>query len=185
MSIRNLWVPFLALALALPGLSLSADKPLTRSESTEAHATVVAVDQHTRKVTLKGEDGKPFDVTADASIQHLNQVKPGDIVAVTYTESLAFQVVPKGEKPEGVSQSAKKIQGGRELGRQLTTSFKIDAYDQDTHVLWGTNAKGETRKIVVKDPEAQEKLKNLSPGNVVQVTYNESLAIRLAKVDAR
>ncbi|MEJ1963422.1 MAG: hypothetical protein WDO56_18455 [Gammaproteobacteria bacterium] len=79
----------------------------------------------------------------------------------------------------------KKIEGGREMGRQLTTSFKIDAYDQDTHVLWGTTAKGETRKIVVQDPEAQAKLSTLSPGNVVQVTYNESLAIRLAKVDAK
>lgn len=184
MSIRNRWVLFLA-ALALPALCLPADKPLTRSESTEARATVVAVDAQTRKVTLKGEDGKPFEVTAGKTVEHLDQVKPGDIVAVTYTESLAFQVVPKGEKPQGISESMKKIEGGREMGRQLTTSFKIDAYDQDTHVLWGTTAKGETRKIVVQDPEAQAKLSTLSPGNVVQVTYNESLAIRLAKVDAK
>jgi len=182
MSSRKIWISFLAAALALPVLSMSADQPLTRSQSTEARATVVAVDPHTRMVTLKGEDGKTFDVKASEAVHHLDQVKPGDVVSVTYTESLAFQVAPRGEKPQGVSQSAKRIEGGREVGRQLTTSFRINSYEQDTHILWGTTAKGETKKIVIEDPQAQERLAKLSPGDVVQVTYSESVAIRLAKV---
>jgi hypothetical protein len=60
---------------------------------------VVAVDQKTRLVTLKGEDGKNFEVEAGTAVQHLDQVKPGDIVVATYTESLAFQVANRGERP--------------------------------------------------------------------------------------
>jgi hypothetical protein len=172
----------LATALALPAVSMSADKPITKSESTQVKATVLAVDQQSRLVTLKGPDGKTFEVEAGPAVQHLEQVAPGDVVSVTYTESLAFQVVPKGEKPQGVSESAKRTAGGGEVGRQVTSYFTINSYDPKTHILWGTGAKGVTQSITVQDPNAQAKLEKLSPGAVVQVTYNESLAIKLEKV---
>ena len=179
---RKLLALFLAAALTLPAVSMSADKPITRSESVQVKATVVAVDQATRMVTLKGPDGKTFEVQASRAVRQLDQVKPGDVVSVTYTESLAFQVAPKGETPQGVSESAQRIPGGGEVGRQATSFFTIDAYDPDTHVLWGTTANGITKSITVQDPKAQAKLKTLNPGTVVQVTYSESLAVRLEKV---
>jgi hypothetical protein len=179
---RKILAAFLVAALALPAVSMSADAPITKSASTQVKATVLAVDQATRLVTLKGPEGKTFEVEAGPAVQHLDQVKPGDVVSVTYTESLAFQVVPKGEKAQGVSETAKRTEGGGELGRQVTSYFKIDSYDPKTHILWGTGAKGVTQSITVQDPKAQEKLKTLSPGNVVQVTYTESLAIKLEKV---
>ena len=49
-------------------------------------------------------------------------------------------------------------------------------------MLWVTTAKGATKKITVQDPKAQAKLNTLSPGNVVKVTYTQSLAIKLEKV---
>ena len=64
----------------------------------------------------------------------------------------------------------------------MTSYFKINSYERDTHVLWGTGPEGNTRSIVVQDPKAQKKLETLSPGAVVQVTYTESLAIKLEKV---
>lgn len=182
---RKLFAAFLAAALALPAVSMSADTPITKSASVQVKATVMAVDQTTRMVTLKGEDGKTFDVQAGQAVQHLDQVKPGDVVSATYTESLAFQVVPKGETPQGVSETAQRTTGGGEVGRQVTSYFKINAYDPDTHVLWGTSAQGVTKSITVQDPKAQEKLKTLSPGAVVQVTYTESLAIRLEKIASK
>jgi hypothetical protein len=182
---RKLLAAFLTAALSLPAVSMAADEPITRSESVEAEATVVAVDQATRMVTLKGEDGKTFEVEAGPAVRHLDQVAPGDVVAVTYTESLAFEVVPKGETAQGVSESAKRTTGGGEVGRQVNTYFKINAYDPDTHVLWGTTAKGVTKSVTVQNPKAQEKLKTLSPGTFVQVTYTESLAIRLEKIASK
>lgn len=171
-----------AVALALPAVSMSGNEIVTKSQSTQAKATVVAVDLATRMVTLKGEDGKDFDVQAGSHVEHLDQVKPGDVVVATYTESLAFEVVAKDEKPAGVTQSLNKNTGGGEVGRTETGSFKIAAYDADTHVLWVTTDKGLTKKITVQDPKAQAKLKTLSPGTVVKVTYTQSLAIKLEKV---
>lgn len=179
----------LATALTLPIVTLagqaastSADKPLTRAETTEVRATVIAVDPSTRMVTLKGSDGKTVDVEAGPAVQHLDEIKVGDVVLAAYTESLAFEVVPKGEKPQGGSESAKRIPGGGELGRQVTSSFKVASVNPETNILWVTLPNGDTKKIHVQDPKAQERLKTLSPGNVVAVTYSQSLAIRLEKL---
>ncbi len=179
---RKILAVFLAAALALPAVSMSADKPITKSASVQVKATVVGIDQATRMVELQGPEGKVFAVQAGDAVKHLDQVKVGDIVAVTYTESLAFQVVPKGEKSQGVSETAQRTATGGEVGRQVTSYFKIDAYNPDTHLLWGTTAAGLTKSITVQDPAAQAKLAKLIPGDVVAVTYSESLAISLEKV---
>jgi hypothetical protein len=185
MSTRKILAALLAASVALPAVAMSADQPITRSESVQVKATVMTVDQATRLVTLKGPEGNTFEVQAGEAVKHLDQVKPGDVVSVTYTESLAFQVVPKGEKSEGVSGGAQRTANGGEVGRQVTSYFRINAYDQNTHVLWGTGPKGNTQSITVQDPKAQAKLKTLSPGAVVQVTYSESLAIKLEKVESK
>ena len=179
---RTILAVFLAAALALPAVSRSADKPITKSASAQMKATVVGIDQATRMVTLQGQDGKVFQVEAGDAVKHLDQVKLGDVVAVTYTESLAFSVAPKGEKPQGASASAQRTVGGGEVGRTVTSYFTIDAYNPDTHVLWGTTANGVTKSITVQDPTAQAKLSKLVPGNVVEVTYSETLAVNLEKV---
>lgn len=170
-----------ATAIALPSIAIAGDKPITKSGTVEVKATVVAVDLKTRDVTLKGPEGKTFVVQAGDAVQHLDQVKPGDMVAVAYTESLAFQVVPKGEKPQGVTESASRGAGSGQIGRTVTSYFKIDAYNTDTHLLWGTTADGMTKSITVQDPAAQAKLAKLPSGTVVQVTYSESLAVKLEK----
>ncbi|MDH5175995.1 MAG: hypothetical protein OEW50_08295 [Gammaproteobacteria bacterium] len=172
----------LAAAIALPAIAMAADQPITKSQSTEVKATVMAVDQATRLVTLKGPEGNTFQVEAGDAVKHLDKVAPGDMVAVTYTESIAFQVVGKDEKPEGVTGGATRTGNGGQVGRTVTSYFKINSYERDTHVLWGTGPEGNTRSIVVQDPKAQKKLETLSPGAVVQVTYTESLAIKLEKV---
>jgi hypothetical protein len=171
-----------ATALADTTSTASADKPLTRAQSIEARATVTAVDPKTRIVTLKTEGGETIDVEAGPSVKNFDQIKVGDTVKATYTESVAFQVVPKGETPGGGSQSANRIPGGVEVGQQVTTSFKVASVDPMTNTLWVTLPNGNSKKIHVQDPEAQQRLKNLSPGNVVAVTYTESVAVQLEKL---
>ncbi len=59
-------------------------------------ATVVKVDQETREVTVKGEDGKEFSFIASEDVRNLAQVKPGDTVTATYAEALAYEVKKGG-----------------------------------------------------------------------------------------
>ncbi|HEY6644381.1 hypothetical protein [Povalibacter sp.] len=159
-----------------------AATPLTKAASVEARATVTDIDPSTRTVTLKTEGGETVDVAAGPEVKNFDQIRAGDVVKATYTEAIAFQVVPKGETPGGASQTAQRIPGGAEVGEQVTTSFKVAAVDQDTNTLWVTLPNGNTRKIHVQDPAAQKRLETLSPGNVVAVTYSKSMAIQLEKL---
>jgi hypothetical protein len=115
-------------------------------------------------------------------VKNFDQIKVGDIVKATYTESIAFQVVPNGETPGGATQTAERIPGGAAVGQQVTTSFKVASVDAKTNILWVTLPNGNTKKIQVQDPKAQMRLKTLSPGNVVAVTYTESMAVQLEKL---
>ena len=178
----------LTATLALPVVALAeqaskapADQPLTRAQSVEARATVTAIDPATRTVTLKNEEGETFPVQAGSAVKNFDQIKVGDIVKATYTESIAFQVVPEGTAG-GASASANRIPGGAEVGQTVTTSFKVSSVDPATNVMWVTLADGSTKKIQVQDPKAQERLKTLKPGNVVSVTYTESMALQLEKL---
>jgi hypothetical protein len=177
----------LAAALAMPFAALAdqasqSSEPLTRAQSVEARATVTAIDPSTRMVTLKTEGGETVEVSAGEEVKNFDQIKVGDTVKATYTESVAFQVAPKGEIPGGASQGAVRIPGGAKVGQQVTTSFKVASVDPETNVLWVTLPNGNTKKIQVEDPEAQARLKTLSPGNVVAVTYTESVALQLEKL---
>jgi len=63
-------------------------------------ATVTAINQKTRMVTLHTADGENITFKADESIRNLPQVHKGDVVTTSYYESLAVSVREvKGGKP--------------------------------------------------------------------------------------
>jgi hypothetical protein len=170
--------------LVLPVIAHADDthKPLARSQSVEARATVTAVDPATRVVTLKTEGSELIDVVCGPEIKNFDQIKVGDVVKAKYTESVAFRIVPKGEAAGGVDQTVERIPGGAEVSDHVTTTFKVASVDPKTNILWVTLPNGSTKQIHVQDPEAQGHLKHLSPGNVVAVTYTESAAVQLEKL---
>jgi hypothetical protein len=173
----------LAATLALPaGSPAQTSEPLSRTQSVEARATVMAIEPSTRTVTLKTETGDMVDVAAGSQVKNFDQIKVGDVVKATYTESVAFKVVPKDEIPGGATETVQRVPGGGAVGQQVTTSFKVASVEPANNILWVTLPNGHTKKIQVQDPEAQKRLKNLSPGNVVAVTYTESLAVQLEKL---
>jgi hypothetical protein len=175
----------LTATLALPAMAWAeqaANKPLTQAQSVEARATVTAIDPATRTVTLKTEGGETVDVACGPEVKNFDLIRVGDVVKATYTESVAFQVVPKGETPGGATQTAQRVPGGAAVGQQVTTSFKIASVDPETNIMWVTLPSGNTKKIQVQDPQAQKRLKTLSPGNVVAVTYTKSMALQLEKL---
>jgi hypothetical protein len=178
----TLALPVAVLAADAPLKTAAADQPLTRSQSVAARATVTAIEPSTRLVTLKAEDGQSLDVEAGPAVVNFDKIKVGDTVKATYTEAVAFQVVPKGETPGGTAQIAERVPGGGVVGHQVTTSFKVASVDPKTNVLWVTLPDGNTKKIDVQDPQAQARLKTLSPGNVVSVTYTQAVAVQLEKL---
>jgi hypothetical protein len=61
-------------------------------DAVEVKAAVVAIDYQTRKVTLKGPEGKVIKVKAGPEIKRLNEVKVGDSVVARLTRAVSIEV---------------------------------------------------------------------------------------------
>jgi hypothetical protein len=168
-------------AVAQAQAPAAAPKGEAMMSSVEVTATVLKVDQATREVTLKGDDGKEYSFVAGDEVKNLAQVKAGDVVTVTYAEALVYEVkkggaavapstavagaaARPGEKPAGV------------IARETTVTVLIVAIDASVPSVTFQGPKGNQRTLKVLHPE---KLQGVSVGDTVQVTYTEALAIKV------
>jgi len=149
--------------------------------STEVTATVTKIDQATREVTLKPDDGDEFSFVASDEVKNLGQVKVGDRVTVTYAEALAYEVKKGGEvaSPTTVIAGKSADPGNKPAGaiaRQTTATVAIVAIDPQAPSVTFKGPAGNTKTIKVMHPE---KLQGVQVGDTVEITYTEALAIKL------
>jgi hypothetical protein len=146
-------------------------------------ATVTKIDQKTREVTLKGEDGQEYSFVAGDAVKNLAQVKTGDLVTATYMEALAYEV-KKGGKAAGAATTvaAGTAQPGATpaaaVAQQTTVTVTITAIDPKVPSVTFKGPAGNTRTIKVMRPE---KLQGVSVGDTVDISYTEAFAIEVVK----
>jgi len=172
------------MAAAPPAAVPAAPAPVvsgTVAESTvTVTATVTAINQKTRSVTLKGPDGKSATIHVDDSVKNLPQVKKGDQVTATYYESLAYDVVRAGDAQRGVTvaeAAAAAKPGEKPAGvgaRAVTVTAKIKAIDKKQQTVTLKGPQGKLQTVKVKNPANLDKVE---VGDLVQITYTEALAI--------
>jgi hypothetical protein len=147
-------------------------------------ATVVRIDQKTRHVTLKGEDGKMVTIVAGPEVRNLAQVKKGDIVRVTYHESLAYRVRKAGTAKPGAGASTEVTRAplgekpGATVTDTVTVRSTIASIDKANSEVTLRNPQGKLTAVKVKDPS---KLDAVNVGDVVDITYTEALAVAVEK----
>jgi Cu/Ag efflux protein CusF len=174
-------------ALAAGCATGKADLPLptySETSTTKATATVVAVDQATRKVTLKPEQGEAFDFVAGPQVKNLAQVQAGDTVTVEFIESIALEVRRNdGSQPDltvteaaGAAKPGEKPAGA--IGQQVTVSAVIVAIDTTTLRVTVKGPQGNLKVLQAKDPK---KVAAVKVGDMVYVTYTEALGISVDK----
>ncbi len=145
-----------------------------------ATATVKAIDQKTRRVTLQRADGSVFKFVAGDEVRNLPQVKVGDEVTVSYYESLAYEVKKPGEAAVGaaVGEATQRAEVGEKPGaaavRTSTITATITAIDRTARTVTLQGPDGEATTIKARDPE---KLDRVAVGDLVEITYTEALAI--------
>jgi Cu/Ag efflux protein CusF len=182
----------LAATLAIPAVTLAdqatakpaAAKPLSETNTVERRATITAINAASRVVTLQGENGAVIELEVSPEVQNFDKLKIGDVVAATYTESLALHIAAPGEATPGIKESVSGTPspGQRQVGREVTATFKIEAIDAKANKVTLSDGAGHSRVVDVVNPKVQERLKTLKPGQMAVITYKESLALRLEKV---
>ena len=153
----------------------------------EVTAIVTAINQATREVTLKKDDGTEVTFVASEDVKNLPQVKVGDVLHVVYAEALAYEVRKGGT----TAAPATAIAGGAaELGqrpagalaRQTTATVAITAIDRAVPSVTFQGPAGNTRTIKVLHPE---RLEGVNVGDTVDLTFTEALAIKVVEASAK
>ena len=166
------------IALACAPIAAVAQQPgrYEGGRTVQVVTTVQAISQGDRRVTLAGKDGTRLIVEAGPAVTNLSEVKPGDEVVVIYQEGIIAEVKPRGQ---GVP-AAKPSTGSASSDHAPTaTTARIDAVDISTHTVTFTRPDGQTRRMAVMRPDAQRFIEKLKPGDEVQVTYREAVALSI------
>ena len=154
----------------------------------EETATVEAVDQATRMVTLKGPKGNSVTFKAGDQVRNLAQVKVGDEVKFAYYESIAVRVLKTGEAFPTASESTAvaRAQKGEKpagvVGKEVTANVTITAIDKKAKTA---TLKGEGGKSVTVTPLRPEKLDEVKVGDRLVLTYTEAVAVSVEKAEKK
>jgi len=173
-----------ALSLAIvahaeaPAAAPQAEGVMAKVEIT---AKVAKIDQQTREVTLKADDGREFSFVASEDVKNLPQVEVGDVVHVAYAEAFVYDVKKGGAAADrgtviaGGSAGAGQKPAGA-IARETKVTVLITAIDPKVPSVTFKGPAGNTRTIKVLHPE---KLQGVSVGDTVDITYTEALAIKV------
>lgn len=187
MRLQLLTTALLALSIGVPAVqaseegSAAADKPEMGAVSlVTMSATVAAVNQETREVTLKDTDGNEKTVKLGEEVKNLPQVAVGDQVQVAYYESVNIEVLgPQQAEPAAAEMAAlETAQPGEKpsgtMARELTVVATIDAINKDNDTVTLKGPEGNTRTVKVRNPDNLEKV---AVGDRVMITLSRAIAV--------
>lgn len=176
----------LAFAPAVHAADQAAPAPkhvMSAEDTITAKATVEAIDQKTREVTLKDEQGRLLDIVADQHVKNLAQVKVGDVVEVVYKEAIAIHILPGANATGaavvdagGTAKPGEKPAAG--AGRHVTIVAVIEAIDEATQHVTLRGPKGKLVQVRARNPE---NLKKVKVGDSVQIDYTRAIGIAVRK----
>jgi hypothetical protein len=165
--------------------SASATQPFFAEQSTSMTATVTAIDAAKRLITLKVADGHEETVEAGPVVRNFAQIKVGDKVDVEYYQSLAAEIT---QAPASTSHDAELI-GARAaegdspaggVGMIYTAIVTVDSVDAATGTVTFIGPEGKKRETTAQRDTGRAFVAQLKPGDRVEITYGEALAVAVA-----
>jgi hypothetical protein len=144
-------------------------------------ATVEAIDQAKREVTLKGPKGQSVTLVAGPEVRNFDKVKVGDKVVARYVEALTL-TLKKGDKQAPArmesADAARSPTGqppGAAVAQQVEVTADVVAVNAKKRMvtLKGPNHEAE---LHVQDPE---QFKLIKVGDQIEAIYTEALALDL------
>ena len=170
-------------ALSLAASAAAAQTPVTKTKSVSATATIQAIDTTTRTLTIRDETGVEDSYVAGPEIKRFDELKVGDKVKMTYTESVVLQLrkAPpagtSGAKPTDPSLDAAVTRGkgalpGVTAAVQEKMTVMVKSIDPSVPSITVTTPDGRT---ITRKVEDKKNLTGVAPGDSVDVTYTRAL----------
>jgi subtilisin family serine protease len=176
-------------ALLVAGCAEMQQESASEETLLTASATVAAVDQATRRVTLTDNaGGGTFTVTAGPEVRNLPQLTAGDQVSVDYYQATTLSMADpadSGEPAAGVV-AGRTPEGALPGGAVATTEslvVTVESYDPDSGLAIFRTPDNFTRRAVVP-PDLRSFAAQQGPGSRVLVTFTEALAVTITEAEA-
>jgi hypothetical protein len=165
-----------ALLVALPAGVFA--QTLTKQNEVTATVTITAIDQATRSVTLRAENGTVDTFTVGPAVKRFNELKVGDTIRATYYESLVLQLRKPGAAatPSSATTAVGRLEKtpGGVIGTQETTTVTVKAVDMNVPSLTVVTAAGLTLTRKIAD---RKNLEGVAPGDKIEITYSQGLMV--------
>ena len=162
--------------LVAVGLTARAEdakpKPKTITDMNSMKVTVLDVNKAKKEVTVKDETGDVSVVEVPAHFT-LEKVKVGDVVTLTYAETLTVALAKPGEMD---SVAAKRTTAGG--AAYVTRVVTIEALDMSVPSVTFKAVDGKTKTVRIRDPKAAAGYK---VGDKVAISYTGSLQASIDK----
>jgi hypothetical protein len=165
-------------ALVLIVAAAGAQTKTLPGEHTTITATVEAVEQSRREVTLRDAQGELRTIRVPESVTRFPQIKVGDKVSATYYDTITLRVKAAGEPDMNTLKEGITPGGGRKPGGtaavQQTVTATIDAIDTKVPSISFTGPRGWKYSTKVQDKKA---LSQVKVGDKVDITWTEALLV--------
>ncbi len=188
--IPRISVAVLAAALVLTGCAeLRRPSEATNESLTSAGATVTAINQSTRQVTLKDDaDGSIFTVVAGPEVRNLPQVSVGDHVQVDYYRAVTASMADPNDPGDVMtSATAARAPEGAMPGAAAVVSkslvVQVLSYDRDTGLARFQTPDGHVHTAAVP-PDLRSFADTHGPGSRVLITVTEAAAVTITEAPA-
>jgi hypothetical protein len=152
--------------------------PLSVTEAVTVKATIEAIDKTNRIITLKGPQGDLFEVKADASVKRFDELKVGDVISATYSESVAVHLRKPGEPAPDKERVIVRPQSrpGASVEDVRTTTVTVDAIDTSAQTVTVRDETGKVQTYRVRDPK---RLEGVNVGDKVDIYYTVALLLKV------
>ncbi len=181
------------LAIALMAAGASAQSVSAKAEAgkgkaeaavlAEIEVTIVSVDLEKREAKIRYDDGQIDTVAVDKEVKRLDEVRPGDKVAIKYYRALALSLEKTKDASPSISESGEdartkpgELPGGVRTKR-ITAVARVTAIDKAAGNVTLTGPGGGS---VVVDADS-ELLAKLAVGDLVKAVYTEALAVSISR----
>jgi Cu/Ag efflux protein CusF len=173
----------LACALVLSAATdARAQVKVVPGEQTTTSATVEAVDEAARKLTIRTAKGEMRTITVPAEATRLSDVKPGDTITATFYDNMVIRVKQPGEPDvdtrelDVVTPGSSAKPGGTSASQQTLTAT-IDAIDMNEPSISFKGPKDWKYRTRVQDKNALQQVK---VGDRVDITWTEATLVKVA-----
>ena len=160
-----------------PGSSRPAPDPVAmREELVTIPVTVENVDKKNRTLVVRTSDGEKITMSVPSGMKGFDSLKKRDKMDADYYRSVAVAIIPGAATGESPSTRTTRTTGSDGSHQVTTATAEIMSVNLQDNSVQIKGPGGNVHTVTVQNPSVQQKLQDVKPGDLVQITYTEAVA---------